>query len=214
MRSSASINGLIISTFAAATCITTSDAFTTKVIHSTNNESNIRINTRLDLEPTIIAGGALATAGAIAFWTSNSQNRENQARYAEYEANQLEKQRLAYIEPRGPDNPWTEEELAQYDGTADDETGPLLLAVKGDVFNVGWKGRGFYGPGAEYHIMAGRDATRFLAKNRLEEETEDERKVALNIAERANLEAWYWQIKNKYDIVGTLEGYDPKSTEM
>ncbi len=36
--------------------------------------------------------------------------------------------------------------------------------------------------------MAGRDATRFLAKNRLEEETEEERRVDLNIAERASLE--------------------------
>lgn len=62
--------------------------------------------------------------------------------------------------------------------------------------------------------MAGRDATRFLAKNRLEEETVDERKVQLNIAERANLEAWYWTIKNKYQFVGNLAGYDPKETEM
>lgn len=95
---------------------------------------------------------------------------------------QAEKKRLASIEPR---KEWTEEELKQYNG--DDETGPLLLAVKGDVFNV-WKGRNFYGNGAEYNIMAGRDATRFLAKNRLEEETDGERKVELNIAERANLE--------------------------
>ena len=87
------------------------------------------------------------------------------------------------------------------------------MAVKGDVFNV-YKGRNFYGPGGEYHIMAGRDATRFLAKNRLEEESDEEKAVALNIAERANLEAWYWTIKNKYDRVGSLEGYDPKSTDM
>jgi hypothetical protein len=53
-----------------------------------------------------------------------------------------------------------------------------------------------------------------LAKNRLEEETVDERKVQLNIAERANLEAWYWTIKNKYQFVGNLAGYDPKETEM
>ena len=45
---------------------------------------------------------------------------------------------------------WSEEELRAYDGT--DETGPILMAVKGDVYNV-WKGRNFYGPGAEYHII-------------------------------------------------------------
>jgi hypothetical protein len=48
----------------------------------------------------------------------------------------------------------------------------------------------------------------------LEEETEMERKVELNIAERANLEVWYWTMKNKYQFVGNLAGYDPKSTEM
>ena len=27
-------------------------------------------------------------------------------------------------------------------------------------------------------------------------------------------QVWYWTIKNKYDLVGKLSGYDPKSTEM
>ena len=62
--------------------------------------------------------------------------------------------------------------------------------------------------------MAGRDASRFLAKNSLEEESNEEKDVPLNIAERASLESWYWIIKNKYDLVGQLEGYDPKTTEM
>jgi len=165
----------------------------------------------LDVEPAAIAG-AVVVAGAATLWVSGAGDREKQAKYAEWEAKereyQAEREKLAYIEPR---DAWREEELKPYNGT--DETGPLLLAVKGDVFNV-WKGRNFYGPGAEYHIMAGRDATRFLAKNRLEEESEEEKKVALNIAERANLEAWYWTIKNKYQRVGSLDGYDPKSTEM
>ncbi|KAL7461895.1 hypothetical protein ACHAXS_002308 [Conticribra weissflogii] len=170
-----------------------------------------RVNTQLTVEPAIVAG-ALATAGAAAWWVSGSEEREKKAKYAEWEARereyQLVRERLAYIEPK---EQWTEEELKPYNG--DDETGPILLAVKGDVFNV-WKGRNFYGKGAEYSIMAGRDATRFLAKNRLEEETEEERRVDLNIAERASLETWYWIIKNKYDIVGKLAGYDPKTTEM
>mmetsp|Transcript_7136 Transcript_7136/g.14828 ORF Transcript_7136/g.14828 Transcript_7136/m.14828 type:complete len:223 (+) Transcript_7136:80-748(+) len=170
-----------------------------------------RVDTQLTVEPTIIAG-AIATAGAAAWWVSGSEEREKKAKYSEWEArereNQLERESLAYIEPK---EQWTEEELKPYNG--DDETGPILLAVKGDVFNV-WKGRNFYGKGAEYNIMAGRDATRFLAKNRLEEETEEERCKELNIAERASVEAWYWTIKNKYEIVGKLAGYDPKTTEM
>jgi len=167
--------------------------------------------TQLNVEPTIIFG-AVASAAVATWWVSGADERDKKAKYAQWEAKereyQEERERLACIEPK---ETWREEELKAYDGT--DEKGPLLMAVKGDVFNV-WRGRHFYGPGAEYHIMAGRDATRFLAKNKLEEESDCERSIELNIAERANLEAWYWTIKNKYQFVGTLQEYDPKSTEM
>lgn len=161
------------------------------------------------VEPSVITGGIIVATGAAWWILGGTQGRENKVKYAEYEALQQERERRAFIEPK---EEWQEGELKAYDGE-NDPSGPILLAVKGDVFNV-WKGRNFYGPGCEYHIMAGRDATRFLAKNRLEEETIDERKVQLNIAERANLEAWYWTIKNKYQFVGNLAGYDPKETEM
>ena len=55
-----------------------------------------------------------------------------------------------------------------YDGTTNDDDGgyPILMAIKDDVFDVSAKdGRHFYGPNGEYRIMAGRDASRFLAKN-------------------------------------------------
>lgn len=167
--------------------------------------------TKLNVEPTVIVG-AVASAAVATWWVSGADERDKKAKYAHWEAKereyQEERERLAYIEPK---ETWREEELKAYDGT--DEKGPLLMAVKGDVFNV-WRGRHFYGPGAEYHIMAGRDATRFLAKNKLEEESDSEKSIELNIGERANLEAWYWTIKNKYQFVGTLQEYDPKSTEL
>ncbi|KAL3816043.1 hypothetical protein ACHAXA_010348 [Cyclostephanos tholiformis] len=172
------------------------------------------LNSRLDAEPAVIAGVAAATAtvGAIAWCINGADDRAKRTNYAEREArdkaHREELERLAYIEPR---EVWREEELRSYDGSGD-ESGPILMAVKGDVFNV-WKGRNFYGAGGEYHIMAGRDATRFLAKNRLEEESDEEKSVDLNIAERANLEAWYWTIKNKYQLVGSLEGYDESKTK-
>ncbi|KAJ1926356.1 hypothetical protein EC988_010307, partial [Linderina pennispora] len=52
---------------------------------------------------------------------------------------------------------YTQSELAMYNGSNPDL--PLLLAVKGDVYDVtdGW---GFYGPGSTYHIFAGRDSSR------------------------------------------------------
>ncbi len=170
------------------------------------------LDSRLDAEPAVIAGVAVVTAGAMAWWISGSDERTMHADYSEREARDMaqreERARRAYIEPR---EMWSEEELRSYDGSGDG-MGPILIAVKGDVFNV-WKGRNFYGMDGEYHIMAGRDATRFLAKNRLEEETNEEKSVDLNIAERANLEAWYWTIKNKYELVGSLEGYDESKTK-
>ena len=171
--------------------------------------NNRRISA-INVEPSVVGGIIVVATGATAaWWIGGSKDRGNKAKYAEYEALQRERENLAFIQPK---DEWLEDELSKYNGEYD-PSGPILLAVKGDVFNV-WKGRNFYGPDAEYHIMAGRDATRFLAKNKLEEETEEEKKIELNIAERANLEVWYWTIKNKYQFVGNLSGYDPKSTEM
>lgn len=179
------------------------------VRHHKSKQTNTKTQINA-IDPSFIAGGIAFTGATAAWWILGAQDRENNAKYAEYEALQQEREKLAFIETR--ETPWLEEELKAYNGE-NDPSGPILLAVKGDVFNV-WKGRNFYGPDGEYHIMAGRDATRFLAKNRLEEETDDERKVPLNIAERASLEGWYWTIKNKYQFVGNLAGYDPSSTEM
>eukprot|EP00985_Skeletonema_marinoi_P003735 scaffold1616_cov173-Skeletonema_marinoi.AAC.7 len=168
-----------------------------------------RRKSAINVEPSIIGGIVVATGATAAWWIGGAKDRENKANFAEYEALQRERESLAFVQPK---DEWLEEELSAYNGE-NNESGPILLAVKGDVFNV-WKGRNFYGPGAEYHIMAGRDATRFLAKNKLEEETKEEKKIELNIAERANLEVWYWTIRNKYQFVGNLSGYDPKATEM
>ena len=111
-----------------------------------------------------------------------------------------------------PRDTWEETDLAQYDGTRD-EDGPILFAADGIVFNV-WRGRHFYGPGCEYHIFAGKDASRLLAKSKLEEETPEEALVSLNIGERAALATWVYTFKSKYDVVGKLEGFDPGTTAL
>ena len=77
-----------------------------------------------------------------------------------------------------------------------------------------WKGRNLYGPGGEYSIFAGRDATRLLGKFRTEEEDEESLKKPLTMGERATLEGYMWTFKDKYEVVGTLEGFDPKDTAM
>jgi len=120
---------------------------------------------------------------------------------------QEERARKAYIQPR---EFWNEQDLKPYDGSQDPD-GPILLAANGKVFNV-YKGRHFYGPGCEYHLFAGRDATRLLAKGKLEEETEEEKGKKLNMGERATLQGWMWTIESKYDVVGQLEGFDSSAT--
>jgi membrane-associated progesterone receptor component len=96
----------------------------------------------------------------------------------------------------------------------DEDDGPILFAADGIVFNV-YKGRNFYGMGGEYHIFAGRDATRLLAKTKVEEESSTELTQKLNIAERAALAAWIYTFKSKgYDIVGKLQDFDTSTTSM
>lgn len=168
-----------------------------------------------NIEPVAIGATAVVIVGGV-LWLSGSEDRARKLKYeameADYEAEQLERERLAYIEPRdGGKGLWSLAEIAQYDGT--DPTGPLLFAADGDVYNV-WKGRNFYGPGCEYNIFAGRDATRLLAKTKLEEETPEEASVPLNVAERAALAGWIFTFKGKYPIVGRLEGYDPKDSAL
>ena len=156
---------------------------------------------------------AIATLGGGALWLSGTEDREKKAQYAAQIAeNQkllAERERLAFVEKR---DVWTVEEIAPYDGSAD-EYGPILFAANGDVYNV-WKGRHFYGPGCEYHIFAGRDATRLLAKSKLEEETEEEKRKSLTVAEKAALQGWIYTFKTKYEIVGQLEGFDSSATKF
>mmetsp|Transcript_26899 Transcript_26899/g.31294 ORF Transcript_26899/g.31294 Transcript_26899/m.31294 type:complete len:227 (+) Transcript_26899:245-925(+) len=176
------------------------------------HQSNPTISTQRHMEPTVVAGGAFVTAAASAIiYMSGSEERQKRKQYTEWEEKDRlrreEMAKLAYIEPR---DYWKEEDLKPYDGTQDPD-GPILMAVNGDVYNV-WKGRHFYGPGCEYHIFAGRDATRLLAKTKVEEESEEEKKNELNMAERAALQGWIFTIKSKYEYIGKLEGFDPSST--
>lgn len=103
--------------------------------------------TRLHAFTDVLAGFAVVTAG-FAGWlyidgADSRQRNKMRAEEAErIKAIQEERARLAYIEPK---EYWTEEELAPYDGSKD-EDGPILLAADGLVFNV-YKGRNFYLPG-------------------------------------------------------------------
>mmetsp|Transcript_11687 Transcript_11687/g.17152 ORF Transcript_11687/g.17152 Transcript_11687/m.17152 type:complete len:211 (+) Transcript_11687:113-745(+) len=166
--------------------------------------------TQMGLTPEVMIPAAIILGGG-ALWISGSEDRANQAKYKEWNAQSdaltAERARLAYIEPK---EEWIQEELVPFDGGQDPD-GPILIAANGVVYNV-WKGRNFYGPGGEYAIFAGRDATRLLAKFRTEEEDEESLKKPLTVAERATLQGYVYTFREKYEVVGKLKGFDPKDT--
>jgi len=105
----------------------------------------------------------------------------------------------AYLRPR---KVWSAADLEPYTGATTDD-GPILLAVDGVVYNVG-PARRMYGPGGEYACMAGRDATRYLARNSVEEEAPEKAAAPLSLAEEASLSVWKFSFERKYDSVGRL----------
>jgi len=96
------------------------------------------------------------------------------------------------------DDPITVAELRQSDGT--DSSKPTYVAIKGTVFDV--SGNKAYQPGGSYHVFAGKDPSRALAKSSLKPEdcvpewqdVEDKEKTVLN--------DWYTFFSKRYNIVG------------
>ena len=105
----------------------------------------------------------------------------------------------AYVRPR---QVWRLDELPAYDGSGS-EDGPILLAADGQVFNVA-RARHLYGPGGEYGVMGGADASRYLARNSVDPETPEEEALPLSLVERTSLGAWVFSLQQKYDVVGRL----------
>ena len=156
------------------------------------------------------AGNSTATlyvgVGIIIVWIAFSwhqqRQREIEARKQQEEYAALVKKMT--IEPR--DN-WTLDQIKVYNGN--DPNAPILFAARGTIYNV-WRGREFYGKGSPYHIFAGTDATRLLAKGLLEPESEEDRAQPLGWFEKDSLNDWISTFEMKYDDVGKLKGWDPK----
>jgi len=138
----------------------------------------------------VLASGALG-AGAFFFCAAARARARRKATSASTMP------RTQSVRPR---DKWRATELAHYKGIND---GPILLAADGIVFEVG-SARRLYGPTGEYACMAGGDASRLLAKQRLEPESLAEAAVPLSLAERAVLQAWVLFLKRKYAVVGRL----------
>ena len=103
--------------------------------------------------------------------------------------------------PEAEERDYTLAELAAYDGS--DPEKPLLLAIKGEVYDVG-RGRDFYGPGGPYGMFAGKDCTRALAKVAFDDELFTGNIEGLDRDELAKLDEWIEMFEGKYRRVGRL----------
>uniref|UniRef100_A0A8C1HMC9 Neudesin neurotrophic factor n=2 Tax=Cyprinus carpio TaxID=7962 RepID=A0A8C1HMC9_CYPCA len=90
---------------------------------------------------------------------------------------------------------FTEEELQRYDGSEKGQ--PIYMAIKGVVFDV-TTGKEFYGKGAPYNALVGKDSTRAVAKMSL-----DPADLTYDTSQLQSLEQIFsGTYKAKYPIVG------------
>ncbi|EAU85747.2 progesterone binding protein [Coprinopsis cinerea okayama7 len=99
------------------------------------------------------------------------------------------------------DDPFTPEELAQYDGS--DTSKPIYVAIKGTVFDVTRKAD-VYGAGKSYNIFAGKDGSKGLGMSSLKPEHAIADYSDLGEKERKVLDDWYSFFEKRYNIVGRV----------
>ena len=103
--------------------------------------------------------------------------------------------------PEAEERDYSLSELSGFDGS--DPEKPLLLAIRGFVYDVG-RGRAFYGPGGPYGMFAGKDCTRALAKVAFDPELFTGDIDGLDRDELDKLEEWIDMFESKYRRVGRL----------
>ncbi|KAJ4967170.1 hypothetical protein NE237_019019 [Protea cynaroides] len=103
-----------------------------------------------------------------------------------------------------------EEELKAYDGS--DPNKPLLMAIKGQVFDVS-SSRKFYGPDGPYASLSGKDASRALATMSFKEKDLNGDISGLSPPELDNLHDWENTFKSKYVRVGTVKKIAPSAND-
>jgi len=102
---------------------------------------------------------------------------------------------------------YTVSEIARYDGS--DSTKPILLAVKGRVYDV-TKGKQHYQPGGSYHYLAAKDCTLGLCtscNNADDAACKDKTVHTLLPSEHKSANEWINTYNKKYTLVGFLKGY-------
>ncbi|XP_041469845.1 neudesin-like [Lytechinus variegatus] len=102
----------------------------------------------------------------------------------------------------GPMKMFTDVEIAKYDGSNPDL--PIYMAVKGVVFDVS-QGEEFYGKGAPYNALVGKDSTRAVAKMSLDPDDLTSDVTGLSDEQFKSLEDTFRNVyKAKYPVVGHM----------
>ncbi|KAK3094206.1 hypothetical protein FSP39_025447 [Pinctada imbricata] len=98
---------------------------------------------------------------------------------------------------------FTQEEMKEYDGS--DPKKPILLGVRGVVFDV-TEGKDFYGKGASYNLLAGKDASFAIAKWSLEPKDMHHDLSSLSDDDLKGLdEVFLGTYKKKYPVMGYMD---------
>ncbi|PQE33034.1 Cytochrome b5 protein [Rutstroemia sp. NJR-2017a WRK4] len=112
------------------------------------------------------------------------------------------------FEPKTPvnldppkDDPITVEELAKCNGVDSDK---CYVAIKGKVYDV--TGNKAYLPGGSYHIFAGHDASRALAKTSTSADDVSPDWYDLPEKEKGVLNDWNTFFSKRYNVVGVVQG--------
>ncbi|KAH9578261.1 Cytochrome b5-like heme/steroid binding domain [Trypanosoma melophagium] len=104
-------------------------------------------------------------------------------------------------------------ELSKYNG----ESGaPIYISVMGVVYDCSAAAE-FYGCGASYHVFAGKDITRCLAKMLLTDAEANAGWCNLADEHRETLDEWVAKYSAKYPVVGQFapdELFDSRGAEM
>ncbi|GLB44980.1 putative cytochrome b5 family protein [Lyophyllum shimeji] len=108
------------------------------------------------------------------------------------------------------DDPYTTEELKQYDGS--NPSLPIYVAIKGTIFDVTHK-RDVYGPGKSYSVFAGKDGSKGLGMSSLDPAHAVADYSGLDEKDRKVLDDWHAFFSKRYNIVGRVVDSPVQSPE-
>jgi len=100
------------------------------------------------------------------------------------------------------DEPISVEDLSKCDGSDPDK--PVYVAIKGTVFDVSKNSA--YATEGQYHVFAGKDASRALATSSLKPEDCVPTWEDLEDKEKTVLEEWMMFFSKRYNVVGKVVG--------